>query len=549
MAPRPVAVFVGPELEDNLAIRTLAASVRAAGMPASFTRFNTRDEVQTVVAELLASAPALVGLSMAFQHRAPEFVALAAALRSRGYDGHICAGGHVATVMTDEVLAAGSPIDTALGHEGEDSIVRLLRVLDDRGAWTDIPALAWRDATGAIRRNPPAPACRDLDSLPLPARDRPLHRHLGLPFAPLAGSRGCYGSCRFCAISTFHRLRPGPRLRYRSPEHVAREMAMLYHDHGARIFCFHDETLFLPRPAQTRARLDEIAAHLRRLGVGRIAVVGKARPDAIEPGLLSHLRQSFGLMRLYIGIENWSAAGLEHLGRGVTPDVAAAALTACRATGVYGCYNLLLFEPDGTLEDVEENLRGMERFSDVPVNFCRVEAYAGTPLWTDLHGAGRLRTDGFATDYTIADPRAQRLFKIARQAFRDRNFAPDGLGNVVMSLGYERQLLLHFLPGPDPRADELVREANELSAAIGSDTRRHLAEAIRFVRAAEKPAATAVAEFTFELASAVNLSGTPLLERLLDLRLEMTRFAETRAGFGATAALTTSAQLTQGGMP
>jgi len=549
MTPRPVAVFVGPELEDNLAIRTLASSVRAAGMPASFVRFNTRDEVSTVVADLLASAPALVGLSMAFQHRAPEFLALAAALRGRGYDGHICAGGHVATVMPDEVLAAGSPIDTALGHEGEDSIVRLLRVLDDRRAWNDVPGLAWRDETGTIRRNPPAPACRDLDSLPLPARDRPLRRHLGLPFVPLAGSRGCYGSCRFCAVSTFHQLRPGPRLRYRSPEHVAREMAALYHDHGARIFCFHDETLFLPKPAQTRRRLDEISDHLRRLGVGRIAVVGKARPDAIEPGLLSHLRESFGLMRLYVGIENWSAAGLEHLGRGITADVAAAALTACRATGVYGCYNLLLFEPDGTLEDVEENLRGMERFSDVPVNFCRAEAYAGTPLWMDLQQAGRLRTDGFATDYTIADPRAQRLFKIARQVFRDRNFAPDGLGNVVMSLGYERQLLLHFLPGPDPRADELVHEADELSAAIGRDTRRHLAEAIRFVRTAEHPSATAVAEFTFELATSVNLSGTPLLERLLDLRQEMTRYAETRSAFGATAALETSAQPTQGGMP
>jgi hypothetical protein len=167
----------------------------------------------------------------------------------------------------------------------------------------------------------------------------------------------------------------------------------------------------------------------------------------------------------------------------------------------------------------------------------------------DLQQAGRLRTDGFATDYTIADPRAQRLFKIARQVFRDRNFAPDGLGNVVMSLGYERQLLLHFLPGPDPRADELVHEADELSAAIGRDTRRHLAEAIRFVRTAEHPSATAVAEFTFELATSVNLSGTPLLERLLDLRQEMTRYAETRSAFGATAALETSAQPTQGGMP
>jgi anaerobic magnesium-protoporphyrin IX monomethyl ester cyclase len=547
MSAHPAAVFVGPELEDNLSIRTLAAGVRAAGLPAGFLRFNAREEIPAVVERLLAASPDLVGLSMAFQHRADEFLALAAALRARGYRGHICAGGHVATTMPAEVLAPGSPVDTALGHEGEDAVVRLLRVRPERRAWPDVPGLAWRDETGRLRQNPPAPARRDLDALPLPARDTPLRRHLGLPFATVAGSRGCYGSCRFCAISTFHRLRPGPRMRFRTPEHVAAELAALYHDQAARIFCFHDETLFLPRPAQTRERLDALAAGLRRRGVGRIAVIGKARPDALDSALLAHLRESLGLMRLYVGIENWSAPGLEHLGRGVEPRVAADALEACRAAGVYGCYNLLLFEPDATLEDVERNLEGMERFADVPVNFCRAEAYAGTPLWTDLRRAGRLRTDGFATDYTIADPRTQRLFKIVRQAFRDRNFAADGLANVTMSLGYERQLLVFFSPAGEPRVEALRREADALIGEIGADTRRRLGDALRFVRAHDRPAARAVADFTFELASAVNLAGAPLQERLLDLRGAMTRYAETSSAFVETAGLARRSAAAQGG--
>jgi anaerobic magnesium-protoporphyrin IX monomethyl ester cyclase len=521
MTERPAAVFVGAEIEDNLSIRTLTAAVRAAGLAAEYLRFNSRDDIAATADALAARNPALVGLSMAFQHRAPEFLALAGALRARGYRGHICTGGHVATVMPEAILRGCAAVDTALGHEGEDGIVRLLRALGDREAWVDIPALAWRDDAGTIRRNEPASARRNIDALPLPARDSPLRRHLGLPFAPLAASRGCYGSCTFCAISTFHRLRPGPRMRFRSPTHVADEMAALYHDHGARIFCFHDETLFLPKPEQTLRRLGAIGDLLRERRVGRIAVVGKARPDAVEPGLLRALHERFGLMRLYIGIENWSANGLAHLGRGVTPAIAAEALEACRATGVYGCYNLLLFEPDMVLEDVAENLAGMERFGDVPVNFCRAEAYAGTPLWTELHRAGRLRTEGFAVDYTIADPRAQQLFKIARQAFRDRNFAADGLGNMTMSLGYERQLLHHFLPAPAPRAAELLEAADRLILAIGADTRRHLGAALEWVRTHEGPGDGEVAEFTFELASAVNLSGAALQERLLGLRREM----------------------------
>jgi hypothetical protein len=284
--------------------------------------------------------------------------------------------------------------------------------------------------------------------------------------------------------------------------------------------------MFLPRPAQTLERLDAIAAGLRSRGVGRIAVVGKARPDAIEPGLLGHLRESLGLMRLYVGIENWSAAGLAHLGRGVDAGQNARALEACRAEGVYGCYNLLIFEPETTLEDLADNVRGMERFPDIPVNFCRAEAYAGTPLWTDLKQQGRLRTEGFATDYTLLDPQARLAFRIVREAFRDRNFAADGLANMTMSFGYERQLLLHFLPAGERRLEELVAEVDALILEINGDTRGKLARVVEFVRSPAAADPAAVGSFTFELATETNLGGAALQERLIDLRREMSLLAE-----------------------
>jgi radical SAM superfamily enzyme YgiQ (UPF0313 family) len=522
---RPDAIFVGAELEDNLSIRTLAAAVRAAGRSASTERFDGAADVARVAGRIVAQRPALVGLSMAFQHRAAEFVGLAAALRAQGYRGHICAGGHVPTVMPEEVLASGA-VDTVLAHEAEEGIVRLLGALGDRAAWPAIPALGWRGDDGALRFNPPAPARRDLDAFPLPVRETPLRKHLGLPFVPLWGSRGCYGSCSFCAISTFHKLRPGPRLRFRSPDSVAAEMATLYHELGARIFCLHDETMLLPRPAQSRERLDALAAGLRARGVGRIAVVGKARPDAIEPGLLGHLRESLGLMRLYVGIENWSPAGLAHLGRGVTAEENARALEACRAEGVYGCYNLLIFEPETTLEDLEDNVRGMGRFPDIPVNFCRAEAYAGTPLWTRLREQGRLRAEGFATDYTLQDPQARLAFRIVREAFRDRNFAADGLANMTMSFGYERQLLRHFLPAGERGLAELVAEVDALILEINGDTRDRLARVLEFVRSPASADAAAVAATTFELATEINLGGAVLQERLIDLRRAMNLLAE-----------------------
>jgi anaerobic magnesium-protoporphyrin IX monomethyl ester cyclase len=522
-------VFVGAEYEDNLSIRTLVAAVRRAGLTASFLRFNSAAERDDVVARLASASPPFVGLSLAFQHRAAEFLEVGAARRRRGWRGHLCAGGHVATMMTEAVLA-GPAVDTVLAHEAEETVVALLRALDDRAAWPAIPGLAWREGSVLIR-NPPASACRNLDGLPRPVRDTPLRRNLGLGFAPLSGSRGCYGACRFCSIGSEHRARPGPRLRFRSPADVADEMAELSRVHGARIFCFHDETLFLRSERPTRERLDALAAALGERGVHGIAVVGKTRPDAVSIGLLQHLRERLGLMRLYVGIENWSARGAAHLGRGMDPAQAAAALEACRASGIYGCYNLLLFEPDAVLDDVAENVAGIERFLDVPVNFCRAEAYTGTALWADLRRAGRLREDGFAVDYDIADPRVQRLFEIVQPAFHDRNFAQDGLANLIMTLAYEKQLLRHFSPAPSPAALELTREVDALVRDVNADTAARLREAVDFARTVPLADRAAAAGFTIELATRVNTAGAELHGRLFELRRALVRAA---AGIPAT---------------
>ncbi len=417
-----------------------------------------------------------------------------------------------------EVVRRHPAIDTVICHDGEGPLAMLLARLEARERWGEVPALTFRDASGGVRSTPPEPAPRDLDPLPLPIRDDPLRPHMGQPFTTLCGSRGCYGNCSFCAINSYHRGRPGPRLRFRSPESIAREMASLYHEKGARIFCFHDDTFFLPSKGRMRARMDELADRIVALGVtGRIAVVAKARPDALDPALLTHLRERLGLMRLYIGVENFSKAGLEHLNRRVDREQVDASLSSCAASGVYGCYNLLLFEPDARLEDMDENLAGMRRFSSIPVNFCRAEAYNGTALHAMLQEQGRLRGNYLASDYDIADPRMEMLFRIVYQAFKDRNFAADALANLNMSLGYELQLLLHFCE-PDPELSEAEAETSAMMRRINENSLGRLTEAVDFVRGGHWKDPRGCMDFTVELAQKVNFQGAELHTRVLELR-------------------------------
>jgi radical SAM superfamily enzyme YgiQ (UPF0313 family) len=511
-------IFVGAEYEENLSSRTMAAVARREGRSSGILGFNADREMPLVLSSILASGPALVGLSMAFQHRALEFLRLADALRAEGYDGHVVAGGHFPTATASEVIRRHPAIDTVISFDGEEPLARLLARLDAPARWSEVPALTWRDASGRIRSTPPEPAPRDLDPLPLPIRDDPLKPHMGRPFTTLCGSRGCYGDCRFCAINSYHRGRPGPRLRFRSPESIAREMSTLYHEKGARIFCFHDDTFFLPSKKRMRERMDELADRLDALGVtGRIALVAKARPDALDPDLLVHLRERLGLMRLYIGVENFSAAGLEHLNRRVDREQVDRSLASCAAAGVYGCYNLLIFEPDAHLEDMDENLAGMRKFSSIPVNFCRAEAYNGTALHSMLAKQGRLRGNYLASDYDIADARMEMLFRIVYQAFKDRNFASDALANLNMSLGYELQLLMHFSE-PDAELSEAEAETGDMMRRINENSLERLTEAVDFVRRGHWKDPRGCMDFTVELAQKVNFQGAALHTQVLALR-------------------------------
>ena len=123
--------LVGPEFEENLALRYIHAAATAAGHEAEIFDFRAADEVPAVAAEIAATAPDVVALSMVFTARAAEFIALAERLRQIGYDGHVTAGGHFASFHAARLLSEHPAFDTVVHGEGEEALVELLGSLDD----------------------------------------------------------------------------------------------------------------------------------------------------------------------------------------------------------------------------------------------------------------------------------------------------------------------------------------------------------------------------------------------------------------------------------
>lgn len=421
--------LVGAEFEENLAVRYIRGTLEAAGHEVVQVVFNEPAELERAAQELADSRAPLAGLSMVFTYRARQFVLLAQRARELGFAGHLTAGGHFAAFNAEWLLERVAALDSVVCGEGERPMLRLAERLDRPG---EVEGLVWRRADGVVVRNAPATNPPDLDELPWPTHRKPYDRFLGLPIANVLGSRGCTHACAFCSIAAWHRQNGGPRLRLRRPERVAEEMAALYRD-GVRIFNFHDDNFVLDSRAEMFDRVRALERALRERGVGRIAFAIKARPDEVDEELFAYLK-SIGLFRVVLGVEAGTEESLRRLGRGQTLSDNERALDVVNALDLHACFNLLIFNPDSRLEDVSANAAFLRSRPRNPMNFCRTEVYAGTPLEQRLRARGRRRGDPWGYDYEIADPRAQLAFEVIYAAFRDRNYGEQGLHHRAMRL-------------------------------------------------------------------------------------------------------------------
>lgn len=481
-------VLIGADFEENLGVGMIAAVAEAAGHSVNIVAFNAKQDVPRIARDVAAERPDVVGLSMQFQHRSHDFVSLARALRRAGFTGHLTAGGQFPTLADREVLGRGHGIDSVVLHDGEETFVELLAALAAGEPLDSIRGLAFVDDNG-VHRTAGRGLGTSLDDLPFPKRYRRPARHAGVPFVPIMGSRGCWGSCSYCSITSFYRDAKhdggGPLLRLRSPDNVAEEMSRLTQALGeACVFCFHDDNFLLPKPEASLARVRAICDGLESRGVKKRGFIGKCRPETLDPELARELRE-LGVVRLYVGVENVAEAGSSHLNRGVQHRAVSQALDACDRAGIFACYNLLIFEPQATLGHVRENIAFMREHPAQPVNFCRAEPYYGTPLQQGLADAGKIGGSYLGWNYRIDDPRTELCFRITAAVFRERNFRCDGVANRYMGVGYAAKLVEHFHPDLGGAHRRLRERAESLTRAITLDTAHYLEKAVELAERAD----------------------------------------------------------------
>jgi anaerobic magnesium-protoporphyrin IX monomethyl ester cyclase len=519
-------LLVGAEELENLATRYLAALLRQHGFTVVLASFSTAAERGAVLQQARRCRPRLVGLSVIFQYRAPEFMALAGELRPALPQAHITAGGHFPSFAAAELLRDFAALDSVVRGEGELTLLELMQKLDRPREWGSILGLSYRRLSEECRPgehtrwtvvdNPPRPLIADLDTLPFPARDSPPQRHLGIGFSPIVGSRGCYRDCSFCSIHAFYAASAGAPQRFRSVPNLVDEMEQLYRRHGVRFFVFNDDEWF-PPGTEREERITRLEGELRTRRLDVIMSI-KCRADDVQEALFCRLL-AMGVVRAYVGVESGSEHSLRTLHKRTTVAQNRHALQVLQRVGMLADFGLIFFDPDSTLDDVRANLaffREMAGAGQAPLSFGRLEVYAGTPILRRLQAEGRLTGDYMAWDYAIPDARVEMLFRLMIVALRHRHYDNDGAAKQCSVACYEQMMYRYRL---GQRANPaLAQELRAMVARLNNHSLALLEEMLAFTLQEDIYAVAQVNERAAEWASRANLFDMQLLAELAALR-------------------------------
>lgn len=463
-------LLAGPDFEENLSIRYLSSSLQANGHETSLAVFNSAEDVEAVSQQ--SEETDIVGLSVCFQSRAQEFLALARRIKQKHPGKLIVAGGHYASCAAAALLEHHPELDIIVIHEGEQTLAEIVAAsVNLKDGLPKINGIAYREE-GQVHFTPQRRTLDDLDTLPFPERHGRIHTIAGVPTSFLMGSRGCYENCAYCCITTLHHLAPGKRFRQRKAELISDEMVELYRERGTRQFVFHDDNFLVPSVAINQARIEAFEKAFKSRGMEDIALLIKCRPADANLDVLRRLKQ-MGLVRVFMGIESATEMGLLTLERHQTVEQSIRALDICAELDISAQFTIMTFNPDANVTTLRADLAFMRRFAGNPLNFCRAEIYEGTPLEKRMVALGRARGDYRAREYNMSDPVADLACTISLDLFYDRCWGDGSLMQNTIGLDHMIAVRKRF-----NGRDDLCERAHAWVRAVNLDSLNLLEEVV-----------------------------------------------------------------------
>ena len=300
---------------------------------------------------------------------------------SRESGATVLANGSDASDHAEEYLKEG--FLCVLMGEAEWTLLDLVRKLEGsrKPDLEQVAGIAYRDSAGRLHHTPRRPLMRELDQLPLPARDlvdvkpyqeawRQAHGFFSLN---MISSRGCPYRCNWCAKPIY-----GNSFAVRSPRQVAEEMRILKYEFDAEHLWFADDIFGLkPRWVQ------ELATEVERLDAS-IPFKMQSRVDLMSPATAEALRRA-GCAEVWMGAESGSQKVLNAMDKGTRVEQIVKARENLRREGIRACYFLQFGYPGEDWHAVQQTVELVRATRPDDVGVSVSYPLPGTKFYERVH--------------------------------------------------------------------------------------------------------------------------------------------------------------------
>jgi radical SAM superfamily enzyme YgiQ (UPF0313 family) len=374
--------------------------------------------------------PTLVGFSQ-WTHNRHATLELARLTKQILPDCTILLGGGHATHQAELILQQHPEVDLIATGEAEETLLELIKALQNHHPVHTIPGLVVRK-NGTPHRTQPRLPISELDSLPFPYRwlDEALHTDQTLQAEFISSSRGCPAACSFCASPAFW----GRRVRARSATSVADEICFIRDHFGLIYLSLRDDTFTADR-RRTVALCQELIE--RRINVFWNC---QSRVEAVDHETLNWMRRA-GCECVQLGVESGSPDILRRLGKQTTPEKIVQAAGLIRQAGMQLSIYLITGIPEETEIDKQQTINLIKRVRPDDLQVAPLAYYPGTALFESALKKGQVLPDLFETSRNQAllaqcDGQKQVDRLLARTSRYRQNCSIEQLLAVQKNQGY-----------------------------------------------------------------------------------------------------------------
>jgi len=333
------------------------------------------DGTEVGLARARAFGPEIIGLQCNFTTERIRTLRLLRRVR-RDFPGVlVVVGGHDASRDPDWFLKPG--IDVIVIGDGEEVMPSLVTAWEKTGNLRLIPGLLIQSPDGPIQTGP-APARRDIDELPMPARHlireyaSEYYINFRRPLALMETARGCPFKCNFCSVWKFHES----TFREKSPARVIRELEQI-----AAPNVFITDDIFWMNVNRGR----DLAEAIKSSGIQKHYTI-QTRSDIIckFPDLIE-MWKDCGTMTVFLGLEKVDDEGLRSVNKKNSAANNNRAIRILQDLNIGYTPNFIV-DPDWERKDFEKLKQWINETGAYNSGFSVLTPLPGTDLWDEVSG-------------------------------------------------------------------------------------------------------------------------------------------------------------------